>query len=427
MVSLLSIKRFLTDENAGTLTLTAVLMPLFLGFAGIGLDVTSWYMHKREAQNLSDMAVIDAVHSGSYFDENDLEAEVSSFLEDVGFDTATDTLAFNTPPTAGAYAGRGGFMEIVVSRQVPLQFLNAFYGVTGGDLIVTISSRAVAGTLTIGSQCVVALDPTVSKAIDVSGGADVDTGCGIAANSTAANAVYVGGSSTLTAASAQTVGDIYVGGSATLDTTTPPQSLAEPAPNPYADVVIPVSGSCDVSGNTQVLDDAIMAPGRYCGDITVKGSNVTFDPGTYILDGGSLKTNSGADFVGSDVTFIFTGSPVNTIGGVDMNGNTSAVLSAPTSGQYQGMLFVQDPDAPYRSASNKSKFNGGANLLLDGVIYFPSTDMFFSGGADADPSCMQIFAATVSFSGNSVIGNDTGVCTSLGIEVSPQVRIQLVE
>lgn len=421
------IRKFLDDEQASTLTLTAVALPLFMGFAGLGLDASNWYLQKRTAQNLTDMAAIDAVHSGNYFEADALTAEVTSFLNDAGFNSETDTLAFNSPPTGGSYAGRNGFMEITVTRQVPLYFLNAFYGALGKEATVTVLGRAVAGTLTIGTQCVVSLDPNAARAIDVSGGATVNTDCGIAANSSASNAIDVSGSSSLTTASVQTVGDINVGGSATLNSTTPPQSLSSPAPDPYSDLDIPPISSCDATGKTTANNDDTLSPGRYCGDINVKGTNVTFDPGTYIIEGGSLTSNSGANFSGSGVTFIFTATTANGVGGVDMNGNTTASLSAPTSGTYQGILFYQDPIATYRKSSNISKFNGGSNLLLDGVIYFPSTDIVFNGGANADPSCMQIFAATVGFSGSSDIGNDDSVCTSLGLDTSPQQRIQLVE
>ena len=420
-----TILRLLGDEEAGMLTMTAVMFPIILGFGGLGLDATGWYMQKRNVQNLVDMAAVDAVHSGNFFAGAALETQLDNFLADKGLDPARDTLTVSNPPTAGDYAGRTEFYEIVLRREVPLSFLSAFYGVTGQDATVFVSSRAVAGTLIIGTQCVVALDETADRALNFSGNTDVAVGCGISSNSASSEAIYVGGSAELTAALALAVGDIAVSGGGTLTTDSPAQSFASPASNPYDTLDIPPSGACDYSGVTRANDNDIMSPGTYCGDIRVQGDDVVFDPGVYIIEGGDFISNANSEFSGDEVTFIFTGNTAAEVGTVSMNGNTEAELSAPTSGTYQGILFFQDPIADYRGTT--ATFNGGAELELDGVIYFPSGDVSFNGGVSGEPSCLQIYGATVSFSGSSVIGNDETICESLDLSVSPQIRIQLVE
>jgi len=420
-----AIRNFIQDEEAGALTLTAVMFPVILGFGGLGLDVTGWYMQKRNVQNLVDMAAIDAVHSGSYVADAELETQLDNFLAGKGVDPARDTLTLSSPPLAGDYAGRAGFYEIVLRREVPLNFLNAFYGMTGEEATVFVSSRAVAGTLIIGSQCVVALDETADRALSFSGNTDVAVGCGVSSNSASAEAIYLGGTSELTAALAMAVGDIAVGGGATLTTESPAQSFSSPASDPYAALEIPPSGACDYTGVTRANNSDIMSPGTYCGDIRIQGEDITFDPGVYIIDGGDFIANANSEFEGEGVTFVLTGDTAADVGTVNMNGNTEAELSAPTSGTYEGILFFQDPIAEYRATT--ASFNGGAELNLDGVIYFPSGDISFNGGASAEPSCLQIYGATVSFSGSSVIGNDETICDTLGLTVSPQIRIQLVE
>jgi len=419
------IRKFLKDESAGALTLTAVLMPMILGFAGMGLDATGWYMHKRSVQNLVDMAAIEAVHSGGYLADQALVSQVNNFLSDRGLDSSRDTLTLSSPPSAGDYVGRSGFTEIILRREVPLNFVNAFYAVTGEEAAVFVSSRAVAGTLIVGTQCIVALDETANRALSFSGNTEVSAGCGVASNSTSTEAIYLGGTAELTAALAMAVGDIEVGGGATLTTESPPQSYSQSINNPYDSLDIPSAGTCDYTGTTRARDDDILSPGRYCGDINVQGQNVVFDPGTYIIDGGDFGSNANAEFSGEGVTFILTGSTAADVGTVNMNGNTTAELSAPTSGDYQGILFFQDPIAEYRDTT--ALFNGGSNLLLDGVLYFPSGDISFNGGASADPSCLQIFGATVSFNGNSNIGNDETICDALDIDATTQFRVQLVE
>jgi len=419
------IKRFIKDEGAGTLVMTAILFPMILGFGGLGLDVTDWYMQKRDVQNLADMAAIEAVHTGNYYSGSSLKDKVSTFLTHYGMDAKTDTLTFNSPPASGDYAGKNGFMEVILSRQVRMDFLSIFYGLSGNNLTVNVAARAVAGTLIIGPQCIVALDKTADRALEFSGTAEVVAECGVASNSTSGQSIYVGGNASLTADPAMAVGDIVVSGSGTLVTNSPLQTFAQPTKDPYANLPIPPISACDVTGSTTVNDNQVMTPGRYCGDITVKGSNVTFAPGTYVIDGGDFTANAGSQFAGDGVTFILTGDTPSDVGSVNINGGSTADLTAPTSGTYEGILMYQDPKADYRT--NPAKFLGGADLQYDGVIYMPSSDITFSGGASGDPSCMQIFGATVTFTGSSHVGNDDSICQSLNMDVSPQIRIQLVE
>ncbi|MFC4349044.1 pilus assembly protein TadG-related protein [Kordiimonas lipolytica] len=429
MIKLSEIKRFWRDETAGMITLSAFMLPAILGFAGLGMDVSGWYMERRDVQNLTDMAAIDTVHSGNNFTDADLQAQVSTFLNDRGFDPARDTLTLNTPPSQGDYAGQTGFYEIIVSRNVELTFLSAFYAITGNSLTVNVSGRAVAGTLIIGTQCVVALDDTEDRALNFSGSTIVGTDCGVASNSVSEQAIYIGGNAELDTVSVQTVGDIEVSGGGVLTSDSPPQSLSTPADDPYTSLPIPTDMGCDVSGNTNVGDNDVMTPGRYCGNLRIQGENIVFEPGVYVIEGGDLIANANSEFSGEGVTFIFTGDTAGDVGSISMNGSATATLSAPTTDgdTYEGILVYQDPIADYRSAGVSAIFNGGVNLMLDGVIYMPRADITFTGGAQAEPSCLQVWGATVTFSGDSVIGNDDTICESMNLETSPQFRIMLVE
>lgn len=415
------------DQAAATMAVTAIALPAILGFAGLGLDATSWFAQKRQLQNWTDMAALEAVHSNSIFSADALETQVTSFLRARGLDAVSDGVTLNTPPTSGDYAGRNGFMEIVVDRDVQPYFLDAMYGMLGQTFSVNVSARAVAGTLVIGTQCVVALDESADRALNFQGNTEVGTECGVTSNSTSSEAIYVGGSAELDTISAQAVGDIEVSGGGILTSETPPQSLSSPADDPYDTLPMPPNSACDEVGRTNVRDDEILMPGRYCGDLVIQGAGVILDPGTYIIDGGDFKANSGSSFSGDGVTIILTGSSPSDVGGITINGGASTDLSAPTSGTYEGILFAQDPIAQYRNNQSNAIFAGGANLMMDGVLYLPRSDITFTGGTSADPSCLQVWGATVTFSGDSKIGNDDALCASLGLDISPQIRIMLVE
>ena len=69
------------------------------------------------------------------------------------------------------------------------------------------------------------------------------------------------------------------------------------------------------------------------------------------------------------------------------------------------MLFYQDRLAPPNKGLG-NLFAGGAELDLQGVLYFPSQDLSFRGRVEAGDGCTLLFAKKVS------IGGDTGLQTN---------------
>ena len=78
-----------------------------------------------------------------------------------------------------------------------------------------------------------------------------------------------------------------------------------------------------------------LSPGVYCKGISLSSTaQVEFEPGTYIIDGGSLSTTgNSASMAGEGVTFYFTGG-----GSLDLSGQGSVDLSAPDSGDLKGIV-----------------------------------------------------------------------------------------
>ncbi|RUV07157.1 hypothetical protein EOD00_19840, partial [Mesorhizobium sp. M7A.T.Ca.TU.009.01.3.1] len=157
-----------------------------------------------------------------------------------------------------------------------------------------------------------------------------------------------------------------------------------------------------------------LGPGTYCSGMNLKG-NVTLSPGVYVVQG-SFKINANAAITGSGVTIFMSGSST-----VSMNGNASVQLSAPTSGSYSGVLFYGDRTG--NSAS--STFNGTADSLLTGAIYFPKQQVNYLGNFSGKGGCTRVVADTIQWSGNSTINQD---CSSLGIDDIPAApSVALVE
>lgn len=457
--------RFIRDESGGMITLTAFMFPMILGFAGLGIDATSWYMERRKLQNMADMGSLEGAHSSDYYIGDKLDPIVKTFLAKEGYDATTDTVVVSHPPVSGGFIGDMGFVEVTTSRKVNLYMLSAFYGLMGETPSITVSARAVAGDVVTGEQCIVALDESADSALSFDGTANVDAACGVASNSTSANAIDIAGTAKLTASPAQAVGDIAVGSNATLSTTSPIQTYAPKVEDPYDGLAISTRykacgsgdanvyegaggpndvtafGKPSVDGNGDpIVDDAglqymVLKPGRYCGGLTLQTNkyHVVLDvdtngiaTGEYIIDGGDFNVSAQTIVSGSAVSLFLTADTADKIGTISsITAGADVTLSAPTEGTYKGILFYQDPRV---TTGDEATFIGGSAMKFDGALYFPNSGISFTGGASSDPTCMQIIGKTVSFKGTSVIGNDPTICQSLGLDGTfAMVRVELVE
>lgn len=156
-------------------------------------------------------------------------------------------------------------------------------------------------------------------------------------------------------------------------------------------------GAVKISGNNTVT----LQPGSYFGGIAITGNaNVTFSPGTYILAGGGLSVTGNSTLTGNSVTFYDTSVSGYPYGPINMTGNETAHLSAPTSGAMEGMLFFQDRTIASDSAA--SSVIGNSSTTFDGVLYFPTTALKFTGNSSGSGYTFLI-ADTVTITGNATL------------------------
>ena len=124
-----------------------------------------------------------------------------------------------------------------------------------------------------------------------------------------------------------------------------------------------------------------------------------------------VQVNWPADVLVGAVVF-FVGAALfrmKFVGGGDVK--LSAPTEDPTGADgFSGVLFYQDRNVS--SSSSKSNFfNGGAELDLEGALYFPEQALDFAGGADVGDGCTQLVAKTVSIAGEANLEtncNDAG-------------------
>jgi hypothetical protein len=95
---------------------------------------------------------------------------------------------------------------------------------------------------------------------------------------------------------------------------------------------------------------------------------------------------------------------------VTINNGANVTFSAQTSGPYMGVVFYQDRSI---TSSANANFAGGVNLKITGTLYFPTTYVLFSNGANTN-AYVAIVAKQVSFTGGTQIQYDsTGLKTGL--------------
>ncbi len=160
-------------------------------------------------------------------------------------------------------------------------------------------------------------------------------------------------------------------------------------------------GAVDIVGNNTVT----LQPGTYFGGIKISGNaSVSFSPGTYILAGGGLTVTGNSTLKGTGVTFYNTSATGYAYAPIDLTGNETANLSAPTSGAFEGFLLFQDPSIPVGSAA--ITIVGNSSSTFDGIIYAPKTAITYVGNSSGAGYTVLI-GYTISVTGNSTlnIGN----------------------
>ena len=100
----------------------------------------------------------------------------------------------------------------------------------------------------------------------------------------------------------------------------------------------------------------------------ISGGTVTLNPGTYVLNGGGL-TIQGANTTVNGTGGVFFYNTVTagyTAGSLLVSGQPTVSMKSPSSGPYQGIMFMQDHSV---CPSTSHAINGNTNIKLNGTIY----------------------------------------------------------
>ncbi len=341
------------NERGQVLPMVAICLAVLMGFGALSIDAGYLEYRQRQQQSAADAAAIGGAQQLVYDGCGDSSAAYTAAYNDAatnGFaDGGNVKVTPNNPPTSGPYANNNCAVQVTITNQHTQTFLSRLFGWTGGMSESTSATAEVVSNRN--PPCINVIGSTATSNFS---GATVDADCGININNTAnfSNA-------TVTAPSIGYAGATPTETGATFSKATPSKML------PVADPCPEIAGCAWLTANTPsttncqnyTASKGTVPQGCY-DSLNLQNANVTLS-GTYVLNGTS--NFNGANVTGSGVTIYVTanGTPP------DFNG-AMVTLSAPSSGDSEGVLY-------YQVAANKNNpnFNGGCMPSFSGLIYAP--------------------------------------------------------
>ncbi|MGB8442269.1 MAG: pilus assembly protein TadG-related protein, partial [Candidatus Acidiferrales bacterium] len=396
------------SESGQALVFTALALVVLLGFAGLAIDMGTLRYQKRLQQSAADAAAI-AGASNLASSSGGVSAGAVAASATNGFSAGSAgsgcpppapattvgsvAVAVNNPPCSGPHNGDGKYVEVYVSEVQPTYFMSIF-----GVNSETITARAVATNLSGGNGggCLYTLGPPSSsiEGVNINGNATLNgPSCGIVDNG---NFNTKGNSLTVTAGTFGVSGDwdkSGPGGTVTCGPTQPtcPATDVPAATDPMLNRTTALTPPCSpcTGGGTWAAGDG---PGTYS-SISIGPATVTFSPGVYVIDGsGGFSIGANATVSGTGVMFYFTNGAT-----LNMAGTPTVNLTAPSSGQYAGILFYQDPNDTVGPV-----ITGNASSTYDGVLYFPTANVTFQGNSSIGDVAIVI-ADALTLSGHPTV------------------------
>lgn len=383
------------DANGAIAIMTAIMLPVIIGFGALLVDAGYWYGTSALLQNGADAGAIAGARTLPYSASYN-----SAYVQNVvdgAVQQASNGVSGMLSPTFNI-TGTGSSRSITVTATAPQAiFLSSIFGHQPSE--ITASSTASINTNM--QACVLALGQSASDGILVNDTASTldSPNCALYSSNWVQNK---GAISTPAVAAVGSITGTYS-----------PSSIqmpgSNPLPNPYANVSIPLTPqACAVAGECPTSvpsgSDIVLQPGTYTGGLNI-GSNAVafFQPGIYYIQGGNLSFGGTASVSGTGVTFVFIPDTNGSVGTIDWSGNSSSVaLTGPANGIFDGLLI-------YQAAPATLTTTGCACAYISG-----NSSYNLSGGIDLQAG------TGIEFSGNSTSGPTVNTSANVGIDIAAE-------
>jgi Flp pilus assembly protein TadG len=445
--------RLRRDLRGASAVLFGFALPVLIGFLGLGVEISFWYLEKRELQEAADSSAMagSREYAANNAGQTAMESAAAAAAAKSGF--ASAGLVLNQPPASGRFATGGALedpaaVEVILTETYATHFVSLF-----GMTTATIKARAVAtegGDEAETTACILALAETEPEICDnhstgiiFQGSLDLETSeCGIHSNDSCGPSYDFNGNPSvdvdcLTYSGGSDPGEDPISGDSSnlaLSGCDAP-AYHEPIPDPYENVTIPADvGPCVADHDGVTVDgEMYFTPGYYCDpagpadNIELGGGINHLAPGVYFFDG-DVHINAGVA--------LRSDGPVTLVlrdGHFDYNGGAELTLIAPTADdiydsvyapgfnliQGQGMppnhywdglaLYIAEVTSLGDSNPCPNKINGTSDVNVSGAVYAPDTCITFTGdnatAGTAGAPCFRMVAGNITLAGNVGMGS----------------------
>jgi hypothetical protein len=448
------------DQRGNIAVMMAFLLPVLVGFLGLGFEVSNWYLRTRSMQNAADAAAIAAAtnnKSPSYI------AEAQAVTALYGFANGINNVQVPPPTiipqgTGNCPSGGNDCYQVIIISKVPL-WLAQVVGYPGDTTIngakaVTLSSTALALNNTNQQAiCLLAL-ATSGTALRTNGAPNSNfAGCTVMSDSASTcngsnlNANYGLAHATNTGCGNKQDSNIpIVPDPYSYMATNIPKNTCSSYPQEPKKGSLPASNQLTgtLTINTSLTPGSGSFgsyPGQmFCGDVQLTGNTViktanNTTGGVIVIENGQLDLNGYtlSTSNGSAVTIVFSG---------DNSGTYTHTPTDNSSGQ-GGVLNIQAPSGIVNGVGNPTPFPGMAiyqdpsitqgvditykgnnpDYLISGGVYLPNSNVLISGDVSQSTNgadCFVMVSNTIWVDGTSNIYQQTpdgSACTQSGLKI----------
>ena len=136
-----TLRKFSRDTRGTIIIMLALAMPLLVGFLGLAVDVTNWYLSKREAQTAADAAALAGAYQLYHTNDTGIAYTAAhSGAGNNGFQNGgAQSVTPQSPPSTGGYTGDSTAVEVTIGESQTLYLASIILGSA-----VNVSTRAVA-------------------------------------------------------------------------------------------------------------------------------------------------------------------------------------------------------------------------------------------------------------------------------------------
>ncbi len=392
------------SESGQALIIIALAAIVLFGFTALAIDGSAKFSDRRHAQNAADTAVLAGglakVKGDNQWKLAALNRAASNgYSNNLTTNTVTVQACDENGSNCGPYAGKSDYIKVVIVSHVNTYFariigINQTHNVveslamskktySGGPLY---SGSSIWSTKSSGS-----CNGTPNKSISTFGSGELQLyGGGMGSAMPDGSCIDFSGGNTQIHKEDPNCGDLVTAASsipnANLKSLYDPDKCSDIVYNasfdqPPADLAITCSGNATKSGSS-------MSPGNYTGSFPPSGVT-TLQAGTYCING-DFTLNNKQKLTGTGVTIVMNS------GLIKWNGTSEAKLTAPTSGDYKGLLIYYPPG----NHSNLD-LDGSGNVTLTGTVLAQNASCFFAGSGEIQKATVQFICYTWQGGGSS--------------------------